>query len=134
VSHFTKVKSKIKNLTFLKKALTSLGYAFQEAEAGQTLEIKGWEGEKTKAVLEINPGCSYGIGVIVNEDETCELVADWWAIETYTERKQEDFVKEITKQYAYETVMDKVKKAGYSTVTEEQDDKDQIHIVLRKWG
>lgn len=133
MSHFTRVQSKIRDIERLKQVLDTLGYAYREAEQGQQLSIKGWEGETAQAVLEINPGCSYGIGVVVDQEGTCELVADWWAIETWTERTQTDFVQEITRQYAYETVMDKVRSAGYSVVTEEQDESNQVRVVVRKW-
>ena len=134
MSHFTKVTTKIKNIAMLQRALETLGVRYTVAEEGQTLDIKGWQDEQVKAVMEIDSGCSYGIGVVENQEGGLELVADWWAIETWTERTQQEIVSEITRQYAYETVMDKLKAGGYSVVTEEQDEKNEVHVVMRKWS
>ncbi len=131
MSHFTKVKTKIKDLNMLKQALKALGLTFEEAENDQKVIVKGWEKNNIEADMSINPGCSYGIAVTkVNEEY--ELNADWWAIETYTGKTQQELLNKIEKQYAYETIMDKIKKQGYSVVTEEES-KEQIKLVVRRW-
>ena len=65
--------------------------------------------------------------------ENYEFVADWWAIETFTGQKQEDFLNKITRQYAYETVLDKVKDMGYSIVEETQDLQQNLRLTVRRW-
>ncbi|MBN2735372.1 MAG: DUF1257 domain-containing protein [Spirochaetales bacterium] len=132
MSHFTKVKTKIKNIEMLKLALKTLGMSYEEAIENKKVIVKGWEKNNLEADLSINPGCSYGIAVNKVNDEY-ELNADWWAIETYTGKTQEDLINKIEKQYAYETIMDKIKQQGYSVVTEEES-KDQIKLVVRRWA
>ncbi|MCP4133335.1 MAG: DUF1257 domain-containing protein [bacterium] len=134
MSHFTKVKTQIKNLVMLKQALDDLNITCVEAEEGQTIEIKGWNKDTTEVLMELKTGSSYSVGVIENQETgTYEFVADWWGIETYTEVTQEQFMNKITQRYAYNTVMDKIKAKGYDLVTEEVDEKEQLHVVLRKW-
>jgi hypothetical protein len=132
MSHITKVETKIKDMLLLQKTLDTLGYQFKCAEAGTKLQVQAWENDQIDADLEIMIDGHFGIAV--NETENgLEFSADWWGVEMYTEKKQEEILKELHKQYAYETVMDKVQASGYSLVTEEQDSKENLHIVVRRW-
>lgn len=133
MSHFVKVETKITDLNMLKQALDNLGITYNEAVESQKLSIKGWEGEHAKAIMEIDSGCSYGIGLNVTEEGNVQFEADWWAIETYAERTKEEIVNEFTRQYAYETVLEKVRAKGYELVNEEEDNQQNIRLVLRKW-
>ena len=132
MSHITTVETKIQDMTLLQKALTALGYEFQSAEGSQKLQVKAWDKNIIEADMEIKLEGPYGIAVNQTE-EGIELSADWWAVETYTERKQKEILEEINKQYAYETVMDKIHSDGYTVVIEEQDSKENLHIVVRRW-
>jgi len=132
MSHVTKVETQLKDVVMLKKALLSLGYTFSEASAGVKREVKAWEDQTIEADLEIKLEGPYGIAVNRTE-KGLEIAADWWAVETYAGRKQEQILSEINKQYAYETVMDKMSAGGYSLVQEEQEEKENIHLVVRRW-
>jgi hypothetical protein len=134
MSHIAKIDTKIKDLVNLKKALTALNIQFVEAAAGQTLTLKGYGKNEiiTNCIMEIKTGSSYSIG-IRKKEQGYEVAADWWAIETFTGQRQEDIMNRITRQYAYETVMDKIKAMGYSVVQEEQDAKENLRISVRRW-
>ena len=134
MSHIAKVDTKIKDLLSLKKALKTLNMQFTEAEENQTLTLKGYgkNEEIHDCIMEIKTGSSYSIG-IRKKEKGYEIAADWWAIETFTGQKQEDIMNRITRQYAYETIMDKVKGMGYSVVQEEQDAKENLRITVRRW-
>jgi hypothetical protein len=134
MSHIAKVDTKINDLISLKKALKSLNIQYAEAEEGKTLTLKGYgkNEEIQNCIMEIKTGSSYSIG-IRKKEKGYEIAADWWAIETFTGQKQEDLINKITRQYAYETIMDKVKQMGYSIVQEEQDAKETLRITVRRW-
>jgi hypothetical protein len=134
MSHIAKIDTKIKDLANLKKALTALGIQYREAEEGQRLTLKGYGKNEviTDCIMEIKTGSSYSIG-IRQKGKGYEIAADWWAIETFTGQKQEDIMNRITRQYAYETVMDKIKSMGYNVVEEEQDVKENLRITVRRW-
>jgi hypothetical protein len=134
VSHIAKIDTKIKDLFYLKKALKSLAIQFTEAHEGETLTLKGYGKNEVIAdcLMEIKTGSSYSIG-IRQKEKGYEVAADWWAIETFTGQKQEDILNKITRQYAYETIMDKIKGMGYSVVQEEQDAKENVRISVRRW-
>lgn len=134
MSHISKIETKIKDLKYLKKALESLGMGFVEADENQLLTLCGYgKGEGIQGcIMEIKTGSKYGIG-LRKVGENYEFVADWWAIETFTEQKQEDLLNRITRQYAYETVLDKVKDMGYSIVEETQDLQQNLKLTVRRW-
>jgi hypothetical protein len=134
MSHIAKIDTRIKDLVNLKKALTTLGIAYIEAKEGETLTLKGYGKNEiiTNCILEIKTGSSYSIG-IRKKEKGYEIAADWWAIETFTGQKQEDLINRITRQYAYETVMGKIKQMGYNVVQEEQDTKNNLRIMVRRW-
>jgi hypothetical protein len=134
MSHIAKIDTKIKDLANLKKALTALGIQYTEAVEGRTLTLKGYGKNEiiTDCIMEIKTGSSYSIG-IRKKEKGYEIAADWWAIETFTGQKQDDIMNRITRQYAYETVMDKIKTMGYNVVQEEQDAKENLRITVRRW-
>jgi hypothetical protein len=134
MSHIAKIETKIRDMVYLRKALKALGIQFAEAEGNETLTLRGYQKDEVieDCIMEIKTGSSYGIGVR-RKGKGYEVVADWWAIETFTGQKQRDIMDKITRQYAYETVMDKVKGMGYSIVQEEQDAKENLRITVRRW-
>lgn len=134
MSHISKIDTKIKDLVCLKKALKNLGMRVIEAENGQTLTLQGYGKNETieGCIMEIRTESKYSIGLRKVENGY-EFVADWWAIETFTGQKQEDLINKITRQYAYDNVLDKVRAQGYSVVDETQDLKQNIKLTVRRW-
>ena len=136
MSHITKVKSKITDISLLKKTLADLKMQYTEITQENPIEIKSWNKENIvkDMQLEIKTGSSYNVGVIFNEKtKTHEFVADWWGVESYSGINKDDFINKISQKYAYNNVMDKIKDKGYQVVNEEVDDKQNLRIVLRKW-
>lgn len=134
MSHISKIETKIKDLAFLKKALGKLNMQYREAKEGERLTVLGYGKDEVidDCVMEIKTGSKYGIGIRKIEGNY-EVVADWWAIETFTGEKQEEIMNRITRKYAYETVMDKVHAMGYGVIQEEQDVKNNLRITVRRW-
>lgn len=135
MSHISKIDTKIKNLQMLKKALEALEMKYAEAEEGQKLTLQGYGKDEQieDCIFEIKTGSKYSIGIRKVENDY-EVVADWWAIETFTGQKQDEIMNKITRQYAYETIIDKVKDMGYSVVQEDEDTKNNIHLTVRRWS
>ena len=134
MSHISKIDTKIKSLECLKKALEALNMKYVEAAENERLTLHGYgkNEEIEDCIFEIKTGSKYSIGIRKKENNY-EFVADWWAIETFTEQKQEDLLNRITRQYAYETVLDKVKDMGYSIVEETQDLQQNLKLTVRRW-
>lgn len=135
MSHISKINTKIKSLKYLKRALDALDIKYVEASENQYLTLQGYEKreEIKNCAFEIKTGSKYSIG-IQKKENNYEFIADWWAIETFTGLKQDEIINKITRQYAYETIIDKVKDLGYSVVQEDEDTKNNIHLTVRRWG
>ena len=135
MSHISKIDTKLKDLNMLKKALEVLGMGYTEAQNGQKITLHGYGKDEIieNCIFEIKTGSKYSIGIRKVENDY-EVVADWWAIETFTGQKQDEIMNKITRQYAYETIIDKVKGMGYSVVQEDEDTKNNIHITVRRWS
>ena len=134
VSHFTSVKTKIRSLTSLERALEDLGYTFSRAEEGQTVTVKGYQGETTDAVISIHASKTYDIGVKVGADGTCEFIADWWGVESTRGVEEEEFVKKLTQRYSYHKVIEEVRKQGYTLESEEVGEDETIQLRVRTWS
>ena len=133
MSHFTSVKTKIRDLVCLKRALKDLNYTFTEAEEGQTVTVKGYPGDTMEALLSIHASRTYDIGVQLTTEGTFEFVADWWGVETTRGVDEETFIKALTQRYSYHKVLEEVRKKGYTIEQEETREDDTIQLRVRTW-
>ncbi len=133
MSHFTKVATKINNLTALFKALEKLNLKYTTAEQG--VEVRGYKGQKITAEASINMG-KYDIGVVKAEDGNYTLVADWWGVETTVGKTEQEVVEEINKEYAYARVVQACEEQGYQIQREDiqQAEDGSVSLVATKWG
>jgi hypothetical protein len=133
VSHFTKVATKINNLTALFKALEKLNLKYTTSEQG--VEVRGYKGQKITAEASINMG-KYDIGVVKAEDGNYTLVADWWGVETTVGKTEHEVVEEINREYAYARVIQACEDQGYQIQREDiqQAEDGTVSLVATKWG
>ncbi len=134
MSHFTSVKTKIKDLTCLVRALKDLGYEYNLAEEHQQVHVRGYQGQTTDAALSIRASKTYDIGVKLTADGTYEFVADWWGVETTRGVSEEEFIKAVTRRYSYHKVMEEIKKKGFTLESEEVQEDQTIQIRVRTWS
>lgn len=132
MSHFTSVKTKIKNQICLVRALKDLGYEVVEAEQGQTVQVRGYQGQKADGVMTIKASKTYDIGVKLAADGTYEFFADWWGVETTRGVAEEDFIKQVTRRYSYHMVKQEIEKKGWTLEEEKQG--EEIHLHVRTWS
>lgn len=134
MSHFTSVKTKIRNMSCLIRALKDLGYTYTLAEEHQQVHVRGYQGQTTDALMSIRASKTYDIGVRLTADGTYEFIADWWGVETTRGVAEEEFVKVLTQRYSYHKVMDEIKKKGYTLESEEVKEDQTIQIRVRTWS
>jgi len=132
VSHFTSVKTKIKNLVCLQRALKDLGYEFVVAEEHQMVQVRGYQGQKADGVMAIKASKTYDIGVRQTADGTYEFFADWWGVETTRGVEEQEFIKQITRRYSYHMVKQEIEKKGWTLEEEKQG--EEIHLHVRTWS
>ncbi|OQY29852.1 MAG: hypothetical protein B6244_02515 [Candidatus Cloacimonetes bacterium 4572_55] len=128
MSHFSKIKTKLKDLTIIKKTLTDLKYSYTE---GQNLQIDGY-GSRTLGVdLAVRIGSGYEVGLKWNEAAgSYDLIADWYGVRT----KPEKLMQNIMQRYAYHKVSSEIQKQGLM-ISEESRLKDgSLKLVVRQWS
>ena len=129
MSHFTTVETKIKSLVLLKQVLQKLGFTFKE----NVHHVRGYRHELIEADLVIDTKSSIDIG-IKKVGETYSFICDWENLETHAGIEQKTFLKQVLKAYAYENVMEEIKKRGYVVADEHVDKRQHLHISVRKWS
>lgn len=132
MSHFTSVKTKIKNLVCLQRALKDLGYEFVVAEEHQMVQVRGYQGQKADGIMAIKASKTYDIGVRLTADGTYEFFADWWGVETTRGVEEQEFIKQITRRYSYHMVKQEIEKKGWTLEEEKQG--EEIHLHVRTWS
>ena len=128
MSHFSTIKTQLKEAKPLINALNNLGYSINEEEKF----IKGYRGKFTAVDISMNlPGDTKVGFKWDNNSNAYELVTDLdlWKFEIPVER----FISKVTQMYAYQTIISKTKEDGYQIVEEKNTNDGSIELVLTKW-
>ena len=128
MSHFSTIKTQLKEAKPLIKALDNLGYTINQDEKF----VKGYRGKFTAVDISMDlPGDTKVGFKWDNNSNAYELVADLdlWKFEIPVER----FISKVTQMYAYETIISKTKEDGYQIVEQKNINDGSIELVLTKW-
>ena len=128
MSHFSTIKTQLKESEPLIKALKNLGYTINQEEKF----IKGYRGQFTAVDISMNLSGDTKVGFKWdNNSNAYELVTDLdlWKFELPVER----FISKVTQMYAYETIISKTKEDGYQIVEQKNQNDGSIELVLTKW-
>jgi hypothetical protein len=127
MSHFSQIKTQIRSLEPLQKALTQLGLDWKSGSSS----LRGHKGESTVADLAIAQNNGYDIGFRWNGVEY-ELVADtqfWqqpWTVES--------FLNKLSHHYAIQTVMTESEKQGFALAEQTKAEDGSVRLVLQRWN
>jgi hypothetical protein len=132
MSHFTKCALKLTNLVAIKKALADMKLQVNEAEQGQTVQVRGYRGDKLQAAMSVDMG-RYDVGVVDNQDGTYDMIADWWGVETTKGVSEEEFKHQLNQRYQYHNVKQACEEKGYAVEEELNEEDGSIRLVVRKW-
>ena len=128
MSHFSTIKTQLKDAEPVIKALNTLGYMINQEEKF----IKGYKGKFTAVDISMNLPGNTKVGFKWdNNSNAYELVTDLdlWKFELPVER----FISKVTQMYAYETIIYKTKDDGYQIVEQKNQNAGSIELVLTKW-
>jgi hypothetical protein len=126
MSHFSKIKTTLKDLNLLKKALTDLSVSWDT----EVKQIKGYKNQTDFANLVISQNNNYDIGFSWNGFEY-QLVADlqfWqqpWSVEL--------FLDKVSQRYAYHSIVDSTEKQGFKAIEEVSLEDSSIQLTLQRW-
>ncbi|MCC3409745.1 MAG: DUF1257 domain-containing protein [Microcoleus sp. PH2017_10_PVI_O_A] len=126
MSHFSQIKTQIRNLNSLEAALTDLGIDWK---SGPT-EVRGYRGLTSTAEVAIEQENGYDVGFSWNGTEY-ELVADlqFWQQAWSVDR----FLNKVTQRYAYHTVVNESAKQGFQVSEQKQNQDGSIRLVVQRW-
>ncbi|HIK27600.1 MAG: DUF1257 domain-containing protein [Oscillatoriaceae bacterium SKW80] len=127
MSHFSQIKTQIRNLTSLQAALSDLGIDWKPGPR----EVRGYRGQTYKADIAIEQKNGYDIGFSWNGTEY-ELVADlqFWEQAWSVNR----FLSMVTQRYAYHTVINETTKQGFQLAEQQKNEDGSIRLVLQRWS
>ncbi len=127
MSHFSQIKTQIRNLTSLQAALTDLGIEWK----AEPETVKGYRGQSREAAIAIVQENGYDVGFSWNGKEY-ELVADlqYWQ----QPLSVEGFLRQVTQRYAYHTVVNETAKQGFQISEQQQNTDGSIRLLVQRWS
>ena len=129
MSHFSTIKTKLKNKPILQEALELLQY---DVKQDQELKVTGAHGighETVEAQIAIGTDVGFRLNEITG---VYELVAD---LETWNQPiPVERFVDKVTQQYARMTIHNTVKDLGFQVDEEWEMDDNSIELTVTRWN
>jgi hypothetical protein len=124
MSHFTRIKTNLREIESLRAALRDLGYAFEEG----AVRARGFAGDTAVDLVIRQPHGGYDIG-FRKRGETYELVADWWGATIECDR----FLDAVTQRYAYHTIVRKAQTQGFTLASDEKQPDGALRVVVQRW-
>ncbi|MEB3338204.1 MAG: DUF1257 domain-containing protein [Leptolyngbyaceae bacterium] len=127
MSHFSQIKTQLRNLTCLQSALTDLNIDWKPGSQN----VRGYQGQVREAAVAIAQDNQYDIGFSWNGQEY-ELVADlqfWqqpWTVDCFLEK--------VTQRYAYHTIVNESSQQGFQVTEQQQNQDGSIRVVLQRWS
>jgi hypothetical protein len=129
MSHFSTVKTELRDLTSLRGALEDLGHSPSEGD----LPVRGYRGQTVTAQLTVPQQNGADIGFRWNpESGSYELVTDLelWQQSIPIER----FLARLTQRYALRSILAATQEQGFQ-VAEQTDSLDgSIELVVTRWA
>ena len=129
MSHFSTIKTKIKERPYLIEALELMGHDVQE---NQALVIANPDHAADHPVVLAEVAITNDIGFRWNpETDTYDLYSDHatWNLNVPAER----FVDKVTQQYARMTIYNTVKEMGFTVDEEWEMDDNSLEITVSNW-
>lgn len=129
MSHFSQIKTKIRNLQSLKVALNDLGIAWKPGPS----EVKGYQGQTQVADVVIPQDNGYDVGFRLNADTAdYELVAD---LQYWNQPLSVDgFLNQVMQKYAYHTVLAEATQQGFQLAEEQVRADGSVRLVVQRWN
>lgn len=123
MSKFVRVKTKLRNLEMIKRALQELRMQYSE----DAVYTHRWSGARYAVPLLVTDG-RLEFGLRAAEDGSYEAVGDDMQM-----RRIGPSVARISQQYAYQMVLAETTKAGFDLVEESVGDNEVIRLTVRRW-
>ncbi len=122
MSHFTKLKTELRDLGALRRALEELGHAVEGPG-----DVRGWNGQTQAADLIVRRPEGYDLG-FREAESGAELVVDRWGLKI----DADEFLADAQQQYACVCLRDQAAQDGLIVLAEERLADGSIRLVLEE--
>ena len=129
MSHFSTVKTELRDLTSLVDALGDMGHAPRQGE----LQVRGYRGQTVTAQLAVAQGNGSDIGFRWNsESGSYELVTDLelWQQPVPVER----FLAQLNQRYAVRSILAATAEEGFQVAEQTNTQDGSIELVVTRWA
>tara|TARA_B100001250_G_scaffold84216_1_gene69562 strand:+ start:1275 stop:1664 length:390 start_codon:yes stop_codon:yes gene_type:complete len=129
MSHFSTIKTKLKDRSNLLEALNLLSYDVKE---DQNLVITNPDHAENHPVVHAEIAVSNDIGFRWNQEtQTYDLYSDHatWNLDVPPSR----FIDKVTQQYARMTIHNTIKDMGFQVAEEWEMDDNSIELTVTRW-
>ncbi len=129
MSHFSQIRTKIRDLASLEAALSDLG---TDWKAGPRA-VRGYQGQVQTAAVVIEQDNGYDVGFRLNPaTQEYELVADlqYWQ----QPLSVDGFLNQVSQRYALHTVMATTAQQGFQVAEQQTTEDGAIRLVVQRWG
>lgn len=127
MSHFSQIKTQIRDLSSLQSALIDVGAKWKAGPQS----VRGYRGQTRQAEVVIEQENGFDVGFSWNGQEY-EMVADlqYWQ----QPLSVEGFLNRVTQRYAYHTVVKETARQGFQVAEEQRQQDGSIRLVLQRWS
>lgn len=129
MSHFSTVKTELRDLTSLVDALTDMGHSPRQGE----LQVRGYRGQTVTAQLAVAQENGTDIGFRWNaETGSYELVTDLelWKQPVPVER----FLAQLNQRYALRSILAATAEEGFQVSEQTNTQDGSIELVVTRWA
>mgnify|MGYP006278756663 CR=1 FL=1 len=129
MSHFSTIKTELRDREALVAALTALGHAPTAGPA----PVRGYRGQLETAELVVSAGQGVDLGFRLNTSSGAyELVTDLdlWAMPVPPER----FLAQLQQRYALEAILAASDAEGFQVAEQTTADDGAIELVVTRWA
>lgn len=147
MSHFTRMKTTIRDGEVLVRCLRESGYRVE-----LDTKIRGYQGSSQAVDIAVRLSEGYDVGFSRSADGTYEIVGDWWgvrgtsrdafartvgdgvrAIEEEMRRQAEELERRMRREYALEKTLKELKQQGFSVVEKVAEDDGTVRLMARRY-
>lgn len=127
MSHFSYIKTRIRDIEALQAALTDLDIDWKPGPS----QVRGYQGQTCIANLVIEQPNSHDIGFAWDGQEYT-LVADlqFWR----QPLSVEGFLKRVAQRYAYHKIVRETARHGFEVTERQQRQDGSIQLVVQRWS
>lgn len=128
MSHFTRVRTKLRDRQTILKVLADMGFTPAPDDApGGAVVVRGWAGDRRKAEFKVSRG-EYDVGFVAGQDGF-DAVGDF----SMMRLDEGTFVRDLTRRYALQTVRTQAAARGFQVVEEQQQSDGSVKVVVERW-